>query len=112
MSDEADTIQGPAVDRVEAKRVLLEQAKALDIEIDGRWSVERLAEAVMEAQSANASKAASAIEQASDTWVYLLRDAFPITDMKRKAGDTIRIPADMAERWYEAGVARPGKPKA
>lgn len=91
------------------KKILLAQAKALGMEVDGRWSIDTLAEKVEEAQIAAKESQTKAIQDASDTWVFLLRDAFPVDDEKHRAGETICVPADMADRWYEAGVARPGK---
>jgi hypothetical protein len=96
-------------DNAEAKKVLLGQARVLGMEVDGRWSVDTLAMKVQEAQEAQKEANTKAIKDASDTWVYLLRDAFPAEDEKHRAGETIKVPADMADRWYEAGVARPGK---
>ncbi|TIN82757.1 MAG: hypothetical protein E5X94_00635 [Mesorhizobium sp.] len=97
---------------LEARKVLLGQAKALGMEVDGRWSVDTLAEKVQEAQESKRDADIAAIKAASDTWVYLLRDAFPVEDEKHLAGETIKVPADMADRWYEASVARPGKEPA
>lgn len=97
---------------LEAKKVLLGQARVLGMDVDGRWSVDTLAMKVQEAQEAQKEANTKAIKDASDTWVYLLRDAFPAEDEKHRAGETIKVPADMADRWYEAGVARPGKEPA
>lgn len=91
----------------EARKVLLGQAKALDMEVDGRWSVDTLAEKVMEAQEALTEANSKAIKDASDTAVFLLRDAFPVDDEKHIAGETVTVPAEMAKAWYKAGVARP-----
>lgn len=94
-------------DNKEAVKVLRDQARTLGLEIDGRWSVETLAEKVKEAQEANSAKQTEAIRASSDTAVYLLRDAFPVEDEKHLAGETITVPAEMAKYWYRAGVARP-----
>lgn len=91
-----------------AKKVLLAQARMLGMEVDGRWSVETLAEKVQEAQEDGKVAEADAIRGSSDTWVFLLRDAFPIEDEKHLVGETIKVPAEMAKHWYRAGVARPG----
>lgn len=93
----------------EAKKVLLEQAKALDLKVDARWSVDTLAEKVQDAQAEASAKKTAAIKADADTWVFLLRDAFPAEDEKHRAGETIRVPRAMAEYWYENNVARPGK---
>jgi hypothetical protein len=96
----------------EAKKVLLEQAKALDLKVDQRWSVDTLAEKVQEAQADASADKSAAIKAKADTWVTLLRDAFPVEDEKHLAGETIRVPKAMAEYWYENNVARPGKAPA
>jgi len=93
----------------EAKKVLLEQAKALDLTVDKRWSVDTLAEKVLEAEEARKLKDKAAATAEADTWVFLLRDGFPVEDEKHLAGETIKVSRAIAERWYEAGVARPGK---
>lgn len=96
-------------DLTEARKVLLEQAKALDIDVDRRWSVDTLAERVQEAQEAQKEAKTRAVKEAADVWVFLLRDAFPVEDEKHVAGETIQVPQKMAEYWYDNGVARPGK---
>lgn len=94
-------------DDKEARKVLLGQAKALGLVVDGRWSVETLAEKVLEAQETLTEASAKAIKDASDTEVFLLRDAFPVADERHRAGETITVPAEMARHWYRVGVARP-----
>lgn len=93
--------------KAEAKRTLMQQAKELGMEVDKRWSVETLAEKVVEAQAEHEEKQAKAIDDASDTWVMLLRGAWPTSMQKYPAGSVIKIPEDMAERWIEAGACRP-----
>lgn len=95
----------------EAKKVLREQAKALGMEVDNRWSVDTLAEKVLEAQEAAKEALNDEIDASSDTWVFMLRDGFAKEDEKLAAGGTFKVPAWIAERWYEAGVCRPGKPQ-
>lgn len=94
-------------DTKEAKKVLLGQARALGLEVDGRWAVETLAEKVLEAQEAKTEAETQAIKDASDTWVFMLRDGFAVEDEKIKAGTTAQVPEWIAKRWYKAGVARP-----
>ncbi len=91
----------------EAKKVLLGQAKALDLKVDARWSVDTLAEKVLEAQEAKTAAETQAIKDASDTQVYMLRDGFAVEDERLRAGGTFTVPSDIAKRWYKAGVARP-----
>lgn len=96
-------------DLTEAKKVLLGQAKELGLEVDGRWSVDTLAEKVLEAQGAQKADKAADFKAKADVWVLLQRDAFPVEDEKHIAGETIAVTKAMAEYWYENGVARPGK---
>lgn len=97
------------MDELDPKKVLIGQAKALGMEVDGRWSVDTLAEKVQEAQEAQRDANTKAIKDASDTWVFLLRDAFPSENEKCRAGSTVKVPLQMAKAWYAAGVARPGE---
>lgn len=96
-------------DTKEARKVLLAQAAAMKLEVDGRWSVETLAEKVLEAQESRKDAEKAEFAAAATVWIYLLRDGFPIEDEKHRAGETILITPELAERWYEAGVARPSK---
>jgi hypothetical protein len=91
------------------KKVLLGQARALGLEVDGRWSVDTLAEKVLEAQEALSDAKTRAIREASDTWVFMLRDGFAVEDERLRTGGTFKVPLKTAEIWYEHGVARPGK---
>lgn len=93
----------------EAKKVLLEQASVLSLKVDARWSVDTLAEKVLEAEELRKEASVAADLAAADTWVFLLRDGFPAEDVKKKAGETILVSAAIADRWFECGVARPGK---
>jgi hypothetical protein len=96
-------------DTTEAKKVLLEQAKALNIKVHHFWSVETLAEKVLEAQEAAKSAEEAKFEETANVWVHLLKDAWPVEDKRHNTGETIAVPSELADRWYEAGVARPGK---
>jgi hypothetical protein len=92
-------------DTAEAKKVLLAQARSLKMEIDGRWSVETLAEKVAEAQEELAEREQEAIVEASDTWVYCIRDCFLGTE-KNRAGSVIQAPKALYSKWKEVGAAR------
>jgi hypothetical protein len=99
--------------KAEARKVLLEQAKTLKLEVDGRWSVERLAEEVMAAQEGQKDAKKAEFVANANTWVVLQRAAFPVEDERHEIGETIKVTEAMADRWYAAGVALPGKaPKA
>lgn len=92
-------------DKKEAKKVLLGQAAALGLEVDGRWSVDTLAEKVLEAQESLEEREAAAIKAASDTWVYCIRDCFLATE-KNRAGSIIRAPKELYSNWKATGAAR------
>jgi hypothetical protein len=91
----------------EAKKFLLGQAGALGMHVDGRWSVDTLAEKVLEAQEAKKAGETQAIKDAADTWVFMIRDGWAVEDEKCAAGGTYKVPAWIAKRWYVAGGARP-----
>jgi hypothetical protein len=93
----------------EAKEVLLGQAEALGLKVHHRWSVETLAKRVLEAQEAAKQAEEAKFTEAPKVWVYLNRAAYPVEDKKHMAGETIEVTPEIAEKWYEAGVARPGK---
>lgn len=97
-------------DTTEAEKVLLAQAKTLGVKVDKRWDVDTLAEKVLEAEKAKSlAEKAAFDDDKNKVWVYLLRDGFPVADEKHLAGETIEVTQAIAERWYDAGVARPGK---
>jgi hypothetical protein len=96
-------------DTAEAKKVLLDQAKALDLKVDARWSVDTLAERVLEAQELKAEAERIAFTAEPKVWVFLQRDGWPVADERHNAGETIAVTQEIADKWYEAGVARPGK---
>lgn len=93
----------------EPKLVLLAQAKALGMKIDARWSVDTLAENVLLAQEAATEAEKAAFDALPKVWVFLLRDGWPVADERHNAGETIAVTEAIAEKWYVAGVARPGK---
>jgi hypothetical protein len=108
-------LEAEAADRAEqqrtadAKGVLLDQAEALDLVVDRRWSVETLAEKVLEAQEAKKAADEAAFTKAAKVWVFLLKSAYPVEDKKHFAGETIQVTPEIADKWYVAGVARPGR---
>ena len=104
----ADPIQN-ARQTAEAKKVLLAQADALGLEVDKRWSVDTLAEKVLEAQDHAKEAEKAAFAASPKVWVFLLRDGWPVEDEKHFKGETIEVTQEIADKWYEAGVARPGK---
>lgn len=89
----------------EHKKTLLAQARQLGITVDGRWSIETLAEKVLEAQETQAEREADAIREAADTWVYCIRDCFLATE-KHPAGSVIRAPEELYRNWRTTGAAR------
>jgi len=94
----ADTDEAP-------RKVLLEQAAALGLDVDGRWSVETLAEKVSLAQQNKARKEESDFAAAKKVPVRLLKNAFPLADKKVAKGEVVEVPVATAKMWLEAGVA-------
>lgn len=92
-------------DNREAKKVLLEQAKVLGLEVDGRWSIETLADKVREAQEDQSAQEEAAVREASDTWVYCIRDCFLATE-KHRAGSVVKAPKGLYLNWRAVGAAR------
>lgn len=92
-------------DTEEARKVLTGQAKALGMEIDGRWSVDTLAEKVLEAQESLEKRQAQEIQKASDTWVFCIRDCWLGTE-KQPAGSVIKAPKELYNGWKATGAAR------
>ncbi|WP_127524074.1 hypothetical protein [Mesorhizobium sp. Z1-4] len=101
---------GEVTAKAQAKQTLRKQARELGLEVDNRWSVETLAEKVVEAQFDAADRADQEVISKSDTWIYLLKGAWPTSQQKHFAGEVIKVPEEMAFRWYEAGAARPARP--
>lgn len=97
-------------DTKDAKKVLLEQAAVLELEVDGRWSVETLAEKVLEAQEAKEEADRQAIRNAKKIPVLLKRNAFVSADEKHLKGSIVDVPVQMARDWIKAGVAERADP--
>src|SRR4051812_7823909 len=94
----------------DALKVLMGQAKALGLKVDPAWDVDTLALRVLEAEEAKTAADKAAFDALPDkVWVYLLRDGWAVADERHNAGETIEVTEDIANKWYEAGVARPGK---
>jgi hypothetical protein len=89
----------------EEKKVLLAQARQIGLEVDGRWSVDTLAEKVQEAMETHAEAENEAIHAASDTWVYANRDCFLGTEKKR-AGSVFKAPKALHLNWKTTGASR------
>ncbi len=90
---------------LEHKKILMAQAKRLGMDVDGRWSVETLAEKVAEAQDAAAQREDEAVKEAADTWVYCIRDCFLGTE-KHPAGSVVKAPKPLYANWKATGAAR------
>lgn len=90
---------------LEHKKVLLAQAKHLDMDVDGRWSVETLAEKVAEALESQTAREDEAIKEAADTWVFCIRDCFLGTE-KHRAGSVVKAPKELYHNWKVTGAAR------
>jgi hypothetical protein len=90
---------------LEAKKVLLAQARQLGMDIDGRWSVETLAEKVAEALEGQTERDDEAVKAAADTWIFCIRDCFLGTE-KHRAGSVIQAPKELYTNWKTTGAAR------
>jgi hypothetical protein len=86
-------------------QILAAQARTLGLKVDRRWSVDTLAEKVQDAQEAAAAAEQRAVEKASDTWIFCLRDCFVGTD-KHPAGSVVRAPKELYQRFKATGAAR------
>lgn len=89
----------------EIRKTLIAQAKVYGVDVDGRWSIETLAEKVQEAIETQEERANEAIQKASDTWVYAIRDCFLGTE-KQKAGTVFQAPKELYANWKAVGAAR------
>lgn len=93
----------------DALKVLMDQARALGLVADPAWDVDTLAQKVLDAQEAKTAADEAAFAAEPKVWVFLLRDGWPVADEKHLAGETIQVTEAIADKWYVAGVARPGK---
>jgi hypothetical protein len=100
----------PENDNKEARKVLLAQAKVLGMDVDGRWSVERLAEEVQSAQEAAAEAKKAEFAAAKKVPVLLKRAAWPQENERHEIGEVIEVPVEMAKRWISLGVAERADP--
>jgi hypothetical protein len=92
-------------DILSPKKILLGQAKALGLKVDARWSVDTLAEHVLEAQESKEERDLAAIHEASDTWVLCIRDCWLGTE-KQRANSVIKAPKELYNNWKATGAAR------
>lgn len=90
---------------LEPRKILLAQARALGIEVDGRWSTDTLAEKVEQAQADHAEAEDAALAASCDTWVYCNRDCFIGTE-KKLAGSVVKAPEELYRNWKATGAAR------
>lgn len=97
-------------DNLSPEEVLIDQAKALDLKVDNRWSVDTLAEKVLEAQTAKAEAEKAEFGAAKKVPIRLLRDAFPVADEKHLIGEIIEVPVPLAKHWISCGVAERADP--
>jgi hypothetical protein len=102
-----ETAEPDTRELADAIKVLHEQAAVLDLAVDPAWDADTLAAKVRDAQEAKDAADKAAFEATAKESVFLLRDAWPVADEKRRAGETISVPHEIAVKWYVAGVARP-----
>lgn len=91
------------------KQVLLKQAKVLGMDVDGRWSVDTLAEKVAEAQEAKNEADEQALRDTADTWVFCIRDCWLGTE-RNNAGSVFKAPKELYAGWKATGAARLADP--
>jgi len=91
------------VDKTEALKVMREQAAVYQIKIDPLWSAEDLAQKIIDAQLAIEAKDAEVFAKAKKVRVKMVRDGWPLSSTRVRAGQTCDIPVDLARRWLEAG---------
>lgn len=89
----------------EARKTLMGQAGALGMEVDGRWSIETLAEKVQEAIEGQEAQNNAKVRQSSDTWVFAIRDCFLGTE-KKPSGSVFKAPKELYANWKATGAAR------
>lgn len=89
----------------EEKKTLLAQARQVGLAVDGRWSLETLAEKVQQAIENHAEAEDKAVHEAADTWIYAIRDCFLGTE-KMKAGSVFKAPKELHLNWRATGASR------
>lgn len=94
----------------EAMKVMREQAQYYGIKVDPLWSPEDLAQKIIDAQLAVETKASEDFAKAKKVKVKMLRDGWPLSSTRVKAGQTCDVPVDIARRWIEDGAAERADP--
>lgn len=87
------------------KRTLLERARQIGLEVDGRWSVDTLAEKVEEAIVNQEDVTNEKVRKSADTWVYAIRDCF-LGTKKMPAGSVFKAPKELHANWKANGASR------
>jgi hypothetical protein len=88
----------------EARQVMREQATYHQIKIDPLWSDEELAQKIIDAQLAAEAKAVEEFTKAKKIKVRMVRDGWPLSGTRVRAGQTCDIPIPLAQRWLETGA--------
>lgn len=97
-------------DNAEAIRVMREQARYYQIKIDPTWSAEDLAQKIIDVQMEIEAKEDEEFQKAKKLRVKMIRDGWPLANMRIPAGKTCDIPVPLAKRWIEAGVCERADP--
>ena len=88
----------------EAMQVMREQARFYGITVSSEWSPEELAQKIIDAQLALEAKEAADYAKAKKVRVKMVRDGWPLSSTRVKAGLTCDIPVELAKRWLDAGA--------
>lgn len=92
-------------DNMEARKTLMGQAEAIGLVVDGRWSIETLAEKVQAALESREENDNATVRKSSDTWVFAIRDCFLGTE-KKPSGSVFKAPKELYGNWKATGAAR------
>ena len=99
-----------ARDTSEAMSVLVSQAVTIGLTVDPKWSVDELAQKVLDAQLKQKARENEEFQKAKKVRVMMKRDGFPLADMKVCAGQTCDVPIELAKRWLALGVCERADP--
>jgi len=88
----------------EAMQIMRDQAQAYGLKIDPLWSPEEFAQKIIDAQLAIEAKDREEFSKAKKVKVKMIRDGWPLSGTRVRAGQTCDLPVDMARRWIEDGA--------
>jgi hypothetical protein len=89
----------------QARKMLMDQAKVLRMKVDTSWDIETLAEMVADAHEAKSEADEQALRDTADTWVHCVRDCWLGTE-RHNRGSVIKVPKELYASWKATGAAR------